>query len=216
MRSFDRSQRLIRYRSSDRTTWPGMAFILESLLLLLFVSASLAVLMSLFVQANLLGEENVHRSEAIVVASNVAELFAQDPTSVAPTFEQGGYHVTCETHSESTEAGTFTLAHIGVSLDDNLLYELSTGAYQSDHSSRGAVEVVEVQGLGESVDASVFVGADGVETVGAAANEGNDAGASQSTQPTQSAETSEAEGATIAADEAGALSADESAEEVTE
>lgn len=146
MRNFDRSQRLIRYRRSDRTTWPGMAFILESLLLLLFVSASLAVLMALFVQSNLLGEENIHRSEAIVAASNVAEMFAQDPTSVASAFEQDGYDVTCETESEDTDAGMLTLAHITVSLDDKVLYTLTTAAYQSNHISKGSVEAVEVAG----------------------------------------------------------------------
>ena len=146
MRNFDRSQRLIRYRRSDRTTWPGMAFILESLLLLLFVSASLAVLMALFVQSNLLGEENIHRSEAIVAASNVAEMFAQDPASVASAFEQDGYDVTCETESEETDAGMLTLAHITVSLDDKVLYTLTTAAYQSNHISKGSVEAVEVAG----------------------------------------------------------------------
>ena len=145
MRSFDRSQRLIRYRRSDRTTWPGIAFILESLLLLLFVSASLAVLMSLFVQADLLGEENVRRSEAIIVATNVAETFAQDPSSVESAFEQDGYQVTCDVSPQDNEAGTLSLAHIAVSFEDTVLYELTTANYQSKHVETGHVAEAEVE-----------------------------------------------------------------------
>lgn len=151
MRSFDRSQRLIRYRRSDRSTWPGIAFILESLLLLLFVSASLAVLMSLFVQADLLGEENVRRSEAIIVATNAAEAFAQDPSSVESAFDQDGYHVICDVSSQDTDAGTLSLAHIAVSFEDTVLYELTTANYQSKHVASGQVEKVDPE---SSLDAT--------------------------------------------------------------
>lgn len=177
MRNFDRSQRLIRYRRSDRATWPGMAFILESLLLLLFVSASLAVLMSLFVQASLWGEENVQRSKAIIVASNTAEAFAQDPTSVASAFEQDGFQVTCEMTPKDSDAGTLTTAHIAVSEDDTVLYELTTASYQSNHAGDGAVAVVPVSAAAAGADAGTEAGAGANAGTEAGAGAGADAGA---------------------------------------
>lgn len=181
MRHFDRSQRLIRYRRSDRSTWPGMAFILESLLLLLFVSASLAVLMSLFVQANLLGEENAQRSEAIIVATNVAEAFAQDPVSVESAFEQDGYQVTCQMEPRTSDAGTLTLAHIAVAFEDNVLYELTTAAYESKHEAKGTVELAASQVKGEGEE--ILDGPGGAQSAPNAAT-GSDSAAAQTPENT--------------------------------
>lgn len=184
MRNFDRSQRLIRYRSSDRSAWPGMAFILESLLLLLFVSASLAVLMSLFVQSQLLGEENVRRSEAIIVATNAAETFAADPTSLAPAFEQDGYQVSCEVEPQDTEAGTLMVAKIAVSFEDAVLYELTTAGYQSNHAGEGHVDAIASEGSSAGAGEEILDGpggetADSAEDVNASQADDSEEAASE-------------------------------------
>ena len=59
--------------------WPGAAFIVEALLLLVFLTGSLAVLMNLNAEADRIGRESADLMDGLVLASNVAEEFAADP-----------------------------------------------------------------------------------------------------------------------------------------
>ncbi len=67
---------------ADRAVWPGAAFIVEALLLLVFLTGSLAVLMSLNADADRSGRESAQLMDALVMASNSAEQFAADPQAV--------------------------------------------------------------------------------------------------------------------------------------
>lgn len=67
---------------TDRAVWPGAAFIVEALLLLVFLTGSLAVLMSLNADAENSGRESAQLMDALIMASNSAEQFAADPQAV--------------------------------------------------------------------------------------------------------------------------------------
>lgn len=81
----DADVRLERYHEyvgrarADRAVWPGAAFIVEALLLLVFLTGSLAVLMQLNADADHTRKESAALMDAIVLASNSAEQFASDP-----------------------------------------------------------------------------------------------------------------------------------------
>lgn len=74
-------------RRVERAVWPGAAFIVEALLLLVFLVGSLAVLMSLNADADRTGRESADLMDAIVLASNAAEEFAADPQAFQEAYE---------------------------------------------------------------------------------------------------------------------------------
>lgn len=67
--------------------WPGAAFIVEALLLLVFLTGSLAVLMNLNAEADRIGRESADLMDGLVLASNVAEEFAADPIAFEEAYE---------------------------------------------------------------------------------------------------------------------------------
>ena len=73
--------RLRRGNDHDRRPWHGAAFIVEALVLLVFLIASLAVIMQVIAGAHERSIEADRLSNAIILASNDAEAFAADPTS---------------------------------------------------------------------------------------------------------------------------------------
>lgn len=80
----ERYHAIVGRRRTDRRVWPGAAFIVEALLLLVFLAGSLAVLMNLNAEADATGRQSAELLDAIVLASNAAEQFAADPVA----FEQ--------------------------------------------------------------------------------------------------------------------------------
>ena len=85
--------RLARYNDrigrvrKERAVWPGAAFIVEALLLLVFLTGSLAVLMNLNAEADRIGHESADLMDGLVLASNVAEEFAADPIAFKEAYE---------------------------------------------------------------------------------------------------------------------------------
>ena len=85
--------RLARYNDrigrvrKERAVWPGAAFIVEALLLLVFLTGSLAVLMNLNAEADRIGRESADLMDGLVLASNVAEKFAADPIAFEEAYE---------------------------------------------------------------------------------------------------------------------------------
>ena len=68
--------RLRRGNDHDRRPWHGAAFIVEALVLLVFLIASLAVIMQVIAGAHERSIEADRLSNAIILASNDAEAFA--------------------------------------------------------------------------------------------------------------------------------------------
>lgn len=75
----DRYHEHVGRRRTERAVWPGAAFIVEALLLLVFLAGSLAVLMEVNAAADMRGKESAHLVNALTMASNAAETFAADP-----------------------------------------------------------------------------------------------------------------------------------------
>lgn len=142
--------RLRRSSVHDRRPWHGAAFIVESLVLLVFLMASLAVLMQVMGNAHERGIEADKLSNAIILASNDAETFAADPTTGdrtaqfslvdgelveltgaedAASGERYEVERTVQQHAE--KAGTLYEAHIEVSSGGNAVYEVNTSRYVS-------------------------------------------------------------------------------------
>lgn len=147
--------RLRRNSAHDRRPWHGSAFIVEALVLLVFLIASLAVLMQVIGGAHERGEDADRLSNAIILASNDAEAFAADPTSGdteavyalvdGELVEDAGgdasgqadrYEVTRSVQAQAENAGTLYEAHIEVESDGAVVYQVDTARYVSDEGVR--------------------------------------------------------------------------------
>lgn len=127
-------------------TWHGSAFIMEALALLFFLTVCMAILMQLLSFSFHRAEEADALSNAIVLASNEAEQFAANPTSVKNVSyfrliddvltpldqeEEGCYVVTNGVGASRGDAGTMYQDKITVSQNGESLYELETSHYKS-------------------------------------------------------------------------------------
>lgn len=129
----ERYHKYVGRRRVERRVWPGAAFIVEALLLLVFLTGSLAVLMSLDAAADRAGEQSADLMGAIVLASNAAEQFAADPAAFEeayaadPTADRwlsepldavaSGSNllvISCDFSTEATGGGTLHYATISV------------------------------------------------------------------------------------------------------
>lgn len=143
----------------EQGTRHSRAFIVESLVLLVFMMASLAILTSLMVSSYEKGTAASDLSYAVIMAANDAESFAADPVSYAqaakaeatstnPTAAadvsagaSADTEAAIEAHEDfllnrsveehAQEAGILYEAHISVSHNNEVLYELNTSRYVS-------------------------------------------------------------------------------------
>ncbi len=144
-------------RKRSSRTWHGAAFVVEALVLLAFLMASLAVLVQLMGAAHDRGEEADRLTSAIVLASNDAEAFAADPASGSRTerFQDvdgalapaeansgenagegaGAFEVQRTVTQQDEGAGTLFSARIAVSAHGEIVYELDTSRYVSDEGA---------------------------------------------------------------------------------
>ena len=129
----------------------SVAFVVESLLLLAALIAAMAVFTQLFAGSLSQANESKREVNAVMVAQNTAERFCADPASATAgassrgavsgdekastsTVTQDGedFTVTCEVSSSERKAGTMYQAHIIVSDDAGIAYELDTTRYVSE------------------------------------------------------------------------------------
>ena len=125
-----------RTQTAAPTRWPGMAFLVEALLLLVFVTASFAVFTYLFATSSESANESKNLTDAVALASTTAERFAAEPTSVEGEFIEGGLRVVCDVRPEERPGGTMYHATISVSRSDSAdgsspIYEIQTSKYES-------------------------------------------------------------------------------------
>lgn len=169
--------RIRRTGSEGRRSWHGAAFVVESLVLLAFLVASLAVVISLMGDAHARGQAADELSNAIIAASNSAEEFAADPAGAGDGNtawyavvdgalvevgagdagdDAGGnaaYAVTRAVEREAQSAGTLYRAHIAVEREGATVYELDTSRYVSDaaNDSGTASDAVSASASSEEV-----------------------------------------------------------------
>lgn len=83
-------------RGGGRASWHGTALLVEALVLLAFLVASLALFMQVFAQARGMGAEGSELAQAVAMASNLAEEFAADPATEPEPLERDGLTASCE------------------------------------------------------------------------------------------------------------------------
>lgn len=128
---------LLEGRHGVTTTWHGAAFVVEALLLLVFLAFALAVFMQLFGAAHSRGVEERQLTQAVLLASNDAEAFAANPKAGTETTEFDAYTVEREVSTERSQSGLLYRATITVMHDGQGVYELETARYVSDAAKGG-------------------------------------------------------------------------------
>ncbi len=121
-----------RYKGGHHT-WSGTAFVVEALLLLAFLVASLAILLTLFSDAHLRAEDTVRLEAAVAVASDEAEAFGANPFAV-PAEQEVTYQDQLCTLLVTPDAtvyagGVMYGATISVISDGEALYTVRTSRY---------------------------------------------------------------------------------------
>lgn len=138
-----------RQRQRTHGLQANRAFVVESLLLLLFLAFALALILRMFAAADMTAREAHAKNMAVHLASNTAEVFAARPLEApSETFydsegnavdqgsDQAVFKVTLGVDKHTTDAGTFYDATITVDPLSRKAgiesYELKTARYVSD------------------------------------------------------------------------------------
>lgn len=122
-------------RNKRRSNWSSTAFLVESLVLLFFLIACLAVFTQMFAHSWLASSNASRLSAACVVAQNAAEDFEANPQGVqngafdVNDADGASFHVNRTVESEATAAGTMYTVHIAVSDDTGEVYSLEAQRY---------------------------------------------------------------------------------------
>lgn len=153
---------LVGRTTGRRTSKSGTAFLIEALLLLVFLAGSLAVLMQLDADATERGRESENLTCAVVLATNAAEEFTADPVgalSSPAVWRDGDFLVSREVTDDPCESGAMYEATITVwhteeggdaayalkaieSAGEEPVYTLTTTAYRSQAAEAVAEGVV--------------------------------------------------------------------------
>lgn len=161
-RTMDASTLHRRRASHVKSSWHGKAFLVEALVLLAFLVMSLAVLLTLFVNARLESAGGERLAQAVHLAQNAAEEFAANPTDAeALAIVQDGLAVSAQLTYEPHESGTLVRAVIAVA-EQSGEADAAAGA---DAAGDGA-------GAGDGADAGAGADAEGspaADAAGAAA-----------------------------------------------
>lgn len=135
-----------RRTATGRRSWHGMAFIMEALVLLVFLVISIALLMQLFTMAKSHDENASALTASVILASNEAERFAVDPLSETTGYyaldgemivevdadHEGAFKVQRAVESQSAPAGTLYYATITVEQHSASIYESTSARYVPD------------------------------------------------------------------------------------
>lgn len=135
-----------------KRSWGGSAFILESLLLIVFFIASFAIILMLLSTSYAKGQQAEEITNAVMLASQDAETFALDPTSTPEPkhYAMGSsgemnekssydpsvvYTVVRNVSTEETGAGILYKAHITVNYGSKEVYAIDTAKYVANSES---------------------------------------------------------------------------------
>ncbi len=135
----------------QKAAWPGIAFIVEALLLLVFLAVCLAGFMRLFGESHRMAAESQQLEQALLLAQNRAEQFAADPAGAEGESIQGDLAVTCIVTPQETEGGTLYQAEITVRRVDAAAPE---GAAAAESQASDTASAVEARGDGAANDSA--------------------------------------------------------------
>lgn len=122
-------------RNKRRSNWSSTAFLVESLVLLFFLIACLAVFTQMFAHSWQASSDASRLSAACVVAQNAAEDFEANPQGVqngafdVNDANGASFCVSRTVESEAAAAGIIYTAHISVSDDTGEVYSLEAQRY---------------------------------------------------------------------------------------
>lgn len=124
-------------------SWHGTAFLVEALVLLLFLVASLGIFMQAFARARATGAQATQLESAVALASDMAERFCADPTAVSEPVEEDGLVAICDVEAPAAGEAAPLRATITVTdADGDVVYELATaratGAAAADSTATPA------------------------------------------------------------------------------
>lgn len=128
-------------RDDSRRIRSTTAFVVETLVLLVVLAASIGVFTQLFSRATAAADQSTRLCQAVNVAEDAAEEFSADPARVAAGEKVGdgvaikgrhGYKVSCKISQDKRSAGTLWRARITVSDSQGKLYSLDTSRYVSE------------------------------------------------------------------------------------
>ena len=125
--------------SNMRSSWSSVAFIVESILLLVFLVAALAALTLTFSNALNRSVESRTLDASVIAASSIAEHFAANPTDVQEETLLGDLRIVCTVTDEAREGGVLHHAHIDVfdiraAKGSDPTYSLDTSRYEGGAS----------------------------------------------------------------------------------
>lgn len=101
-----------RKKVAQHGRWPGAAFLVEAMLLLVFVMGSMAVFTQMFAAASQHANQSRELTDAVAATSAMAERFAADPASVPDRVAIGDAHVVCLVSEQQREGGILYKARI--------------------------------------------------------------------------------------------------------
>lgn len=128
----------------------SMAFIIEALVLLLFLIASLAIITQLLTLSANKANESKRLEQAVIIAANAAERFSADPTSVEETSMENGLAVTCSVNETALAYGTQYDALIAVYDENGELYHLQTTRYVPTQYEKQTTRITEGNAGGQT------------------------------------------------------------------
>lgn len=105
-------------RGGSRASWHGTALLVEALVLLAFLVASLALFMQAFAQARGMGAEGSELAQAVAMASNLAEEFAADPAAEPEPLERDGLTASCAVATVAADDAGHADGQTGPDADD--------------------------------------------------------------------------------------------------
>lgn len=103
-----------RTSAAPHSRWSGTAFLVEAMLLLVIIMASLAVFTQLFAESAERANASRSLTDAVAAATATAELFCADPTGVKSEFTEGDLRVVCQVTPERRAGGIVYYATISV------------------------------------------------------------------------------------------------------
>ena len=112
------------------------AFLIEALVLMAVLIASMAVFTQLFTHSAVAAHQAEDLTRATLLAQNAAEEFSSAPAAVAAgnvsaVDGSDGLTVSCDVDSDAQGRGTLYTAHITVSDDSGEVYALDASRYES-------------------------------------------------------------------------------------
>lgn len=99
---------------APRKRWAGAAFLVEAMLLLLFLVASMAIFTQLFAATAERANESRNLTDAVAIATSTAERFAANPADAACDEVKDGLRVICDVAPSKRDGGTIYYATISV------------------------------------------------------------------------------------------------------